>query len=63
LPADVNNHRVQKFTGAGGFLEAWGQPGAGPGEFNGPSGLAVDAAGRVYVADRGNHRVQMFKHT
>lgn len=36
-----------------------GNPGDGPGEFNLPWGVAVDADDRIYVADWGNHRVQI----
>ena len=36
-----------------------GNPGNGPGEFTLPWGVAVDADDRIYVADWGNHRVQM----
>jgi len=53
-----NNHRVQKFTGNGGFISTWGTYGAGDSQVDGPVGLAVDAQGVVYVADSGNHRVQ-----
>ena len=34
-------------------------PGSGPGQFNEPSGIAVDASGTIYVADRTNNRVQV----
>jgi RHS repeat-associated protein len=34
--------------------------GAGAGEFNVPEGIALDSKGDVFVADRGNHRVQEF---
>lgn len=36
-----------------------GRPGMKEGEFNDPADVAVDSAGNVYVADRGNHRVQI----
>ena len=39
---------------------AFGGPGTGPGQFRAPSGIAVDARGRVWVADTGNDRVQAF---
>jgi len=38
----------------------FGRQGQGPGEFQDPRGVAVDAAGNIYVADTGNHRVQVF---
>jgi DNA-binding beta-propeller fold protein YncE/4-amino-4-deoxy-L-arabinose transferase-like glycosyltransferase len=41
------------------FVSAWGGPGTGPGEFNEPRDIAVDEAGRLYVADTGNRRVQV----
>ena len=38
----------------------WGQIGDGPGEFRTPHGMAFDSQGRLFVADRGNHRIQIF---
>jgi hypothetical protein len=42
------------------FLGAIGRGGTGPGEFNRPEGLCVDAQDRIYVADSCNHRIQVF---
>ena len=41
-------------------LKAWGRKGAGPGEFDTPHALAMDSSGRLFVADRGNSRIQIF---
>jgi DNA-binding beta-propeller fold protein YncE len=54
------NARVHVFTRAGELTRSWGASGAGPGEFHLPHGLALDGAGRLYVADRLNSRVQRF---
>jgi sugar lactone lactonase YvrE len=42
------------------FVSAWGSQGTGPGEFNEPRDIVVDEEGRLYVADTGNRRVQVF---
>ncbi len=57
------NTRVLKFAPDGRFLFQWGTKGTGPGELDLPHGIALDAAGRVYVADRSNARVQIFDAT
>ncbi len=58
---DSVNHRVQYFTPAGSFLGKWGRFGSGPGEFKQPCAIAVSRTGaRVYVADKGNYRIQYF---
>jgi DNA-binding beta-propeller fold protein YncE len=54
------NSRVHKYDPAGRYLLSWGEPGTDPGCFNLPHNIATDAEGRVYVADRENHRVQVF---
>jgi DNA-binding beta-propeller fold protein YncE len=51
---------VQKFTSGGTFLANIGSPGGGPGQFQDPVGIAVDAGGRIYVADGGRVRVLRF---
>lgn len=64
--ADGNNHRVQKCTvsGTGGTCSTLiGETGVMERDFghlNIPVGVAVDSAGRLYVADQGNMRVQVF---
>jgi streptogramin lyase len=54
------NSRVAKVDKDGNWLMSWGEPGDKPGQFNTPHSIAVDAEGRVYVADRGNRRIQVF---
>jgi DNA-binding beta-propeller fold protein YncE/4-amino-4-deoxy-L-arabinose transferase-like glycosyltransferase len=41
-------------------LDSWGQAGDGPGQFREPRDVAVGADGRLYVADTGNRRLQVF---
>jgi peptidylamidoglycolate lyase len=54
------NARVVKFSSAGEPEFQWGIKGSGAGEFDLPHGLALDGAGRLYVADRTNSRIQVF---
>ena len=58
--ADTNNHRIQKYNWNGVLLEQWGTQGGANGQFNGPGGLVVDQQGRLWVADTGNARIQIF---
>jgi peptidylamidoglycolate lyase len=57
------NARIIKFDARGNYLTQWGSKGTGPGQFNLVHCVAVDATGRVYVADRSNGRVQVFDGT
>ena len=54
------NSRVAKVDKEGNWLKSWGEPGSEPGQLNTPHSIAVDAQGQVYVADRGNRRIQVF---
>jgi len=57
---DKTNARIMKFDRNGKFIKTWGKEGKGQGEFDVPHGLAMDSAGRVFVADRANSRIQIF---
>lgn len=54
------NSRVLHFAGDGKLIKTWGSKGTGPSEFDLPHGIAIDARGRVLVADRSNARLQVF---
>jgi len=54
------NTRVVKFSRDGTFIKAWGTKGAGPGQLQTPHAIFIDATRRVWVADRGNKRLQIF---
>ncbi|HDT14694.1 MAG TPA: hypothetical protein ENN55_00615, partial [Firmicutes bacterium] len=62
--ADTGNHRVARFYNDGSsvrFITNIGQGfGEGKGQFKSPSYTAVDSAGRLYVSDTGNNRIQVF---
>lgn len=52
--------RVQKWSGKGEWIAAWGRFGTGNGEFRRPSGLAIGDDGEIFVADSVNNRIQVF---
>jgi len=54
------NSRVAKVDKDGNWLMSWGTFGDQEGQFNTPHSIAADAQGRIYVADRGNRRIQVF---
>ena len=61
------NNRIAKFNKNGDWIKAWGQYGEGgaranenPGHFRIAHGMTLDREGNVYVADRGNRRIQVF---
>lgn len=51
--------RISRFTADGKFIKSLGRYGTGPGEFRTPHDLALDPKGRLFVADRGNMRIQI----
>lgn len=66
---DSERDQFLLFAPDGTFLEAWGKPGSDAGQFRlgdpyqvaiGSGAVAFDAAGNIYVADTGNHRIQKF---
>ncbi len=54
------NSRVAKVDKDGNWIKSWGDRGSEPGQLHTPHSIAADAKGNVYVADRGNRRIQVF---
>lgn len=54
------NPCVHKYSADGRYLFSWGDYGTEQGAFNLPHSVCTDVEGKVYVADRENHRVQVF---
>ena len=52
--------RISKFSADGKFIKSWGKIGVKHGEFRTPHALRFDSRGRLWVADRGNHRIEIF---
>lgn len=52
--------RISRFSSDGTFLGSFGEFGPGPGQFRIPHAMAFDSGGRLFVADRGNNRIQIF---
>ena len=52
--------RIVKFSPDGTYIKEWGQLGTAHGDFRTPHALEFDSQGRLWVADRGNHRLEIF---
>ncbi len=55
-----SNARVHKYSADGSHLFSWGESGTGEGQFNIVHNVETDSEGMVYIADRENHRIQVF---
>jgi hypothetical protein len=56
--SDAGKDNVQEFNSAGGFIAAFGSLGSGAGQFSFPKAVAVSSAGRFFVADAQNSRIE-----
>jgi len=62
--ADRNNHKIRKITAAGivstfaGNSQGFSDGSATVAQFNFPQGVATDALGNVYVADKNNYKIR-----
>jgi DNA-binding beta-propeller fold protein YncE len=54
------NAHIHKYSPEGKWLLSWGGVGSAPGQFRTPHNICCDSDGWVYVADRENHRIQVF---
>ena len=52
--------RILKFSPEGNYIKQWGQLGTRHGDFRTPHALEFDSQGRLWIADRGNHRLELF---
>lgn len=59
-PTPTSFGRISKFAADGSFIKSWGSFGFEDGQFRTPHALAMDSQGRLFVADRGNRRIQIF---
>ena len=57
--ADRSNHHVAVFSQDGELIRTIGSHGTGPGQFSGPTGVAISPDEGLYVSDQSNHRIQV----
>ncbi len=60
-PGPTGDARVLKFSKDGTFIKSWGGKGSGPGQVQVAHGIAIDAKGLLWTADRENQRIQVFQ--
>ncbi len=58
---DKRKYRAAKLDESGKVLLSFGSEGSGAGQFDNPTAIVVSASGTVFVADRSNHNVQIFR--
>ena len=58
--AEQDGHRIHKLTTGGEFLGTFGEKGPKIGQFDTPYDVKISPDGKVYVADKSNHRIQVF---
>lgn len=58
--ANGETSRIMKFAADGTFIKQWGEIGVLHGEFRTPHAMEFDSLGRLWVADRGNHRIEIY---
>jgi hypothetical protein len=56
----TSKSRISMFAPDGTFIKSFGEFGYEDGQFRSPHSLAMDSQGRLFVADRGNARIQIF---
>ena len=56
----TSKSRISMFAPDGTFIKSFGEFGYEDGQFRSPHSLAMDSQGRLFVADRGNSRIQIF---
>ncbi len=56
---DSGNHRIQKFSPSGKYLETFGEEGQGPAEYKMPISMDIDSEDKLYISDIGNLRSQI----
>jgi len=57
---DSSDNKIIKYDSFYNKITEWGSSGSGPGQFNDPTGIAIDSDGHIWVADLYNARVQEF---